>query len=81
MAPNKGTRNRPKTTFGEIISSGKMTGVYELNSQVRNIVINRSNSICAKYCDVVDTPCSPGQECPAFKYLKGLVNTGRKGSR
>ncbi len=82
MAPNKATRNKPrnkpKITLGEIMSSGKMTGVYELNSQIRGIVINRRNSICVKYCDVVDTPCSPGQECPAFKYLMGLVSKEKR---
>lgn len=68
----------PKTTFKEIIDSGKLTGVIELNSQIRSIVLNRTKNICTTCCDVVDTPCERGQECAAFKFLMGLVNVSRK---
>jgi len=72
------SKGNPTTTFREIMDSGKLIGVYELNSQIRRIVISRSNNICATSCDVVDTPCARGQECAAFKFLMGLVNVGRK---
>lgn len=79
MISNKGRVRGPRTTFREIIDSGKMTGIYELNSQIRSIVRNRTKSMCANSCDVVDTPCERGHECAAFKFLMKLVDTDRKG--
>ncbi len=74
----KRSAGNPKITFREIIDSGKMMGVIELNSQIRSIVISRNSNICATCCNVVDTPCARGQECAAFKFLMGLVNVSRK---
>lgn len=74
----RSSTGRPRTTFKEIMDSDKLTGVIELNSQIRRIVISRNMNICYTSCDIVDTPCERGHECAAFKFLMKLVDTGRK---
>lgn len=63
---------KPKKTLKEIMNSGKLSGVHELNSQIRTVVKNRGKGIC-KYCDTVTPTCSRGEECAAFKFLMDMV--------